>query len=39
MVRKARAGHVTGGRVFGYDNAEILELLRGRVTMTPEVRH
>jgi site-specific DNA recombinase len=20
MVRKARAGHVTGGRVFGYDN-------------------
>jgi DNA invertase Pin-like site-specific DNA recombinase len=25
MVRKARAGHVTGGRVFGYDNAEILD--------------
>ena len=24
MVRKAKAGHVTGGRVFGYDNAEIL---------------
>jgi len=24
MVRKARAGHVTGGRVFGYDNVEIL---------------
>jgi hypothetical protein len=23
MVRKARAGHVTGGRVFGYDNVEI----------------
>jgi hypothetical protein len=23
MVRKARAGHVTGGRVFGYDNIEI----------------
>jgi hypothetical protein len=23
MVRKARAGHVTGGRVFGYDNEEI----------------
>src|SRR5262245_59832063 len=20
MIRKARAGHVTGGRVFGYDN-------------------
>ena len=24
MVRKARAGHVTGGRVFGYDNVEML---------------
>ena len=24
MVRKARAGHVTGGRVFGYDNVEVL---------------
>jgi site-specific DNA recombinase len=24
MVRKARAGHVTGGRVFGYDNLEIV---------------
>ena len=23
MQRKARAGHVTGGRVFGYDNAEV----------------
>jgi DNA invertase Pin-like site-specific DNA recombinase len=23
MVRKARAGHVTGGRVFGYDNVAI----------------
>jgi DNA invertase Pin-like site-specific DNA recombinase len=25
MSRKARAGHVTGGRVFGYDNVEILD--------------
>jgi len=25
MQRKARAGHVTGGRVFGYDNAEVLD--------------
>jgi site-specific DNA recombinase len=25
MVRKARAGHVTGGRVFGYDNVEVLD--------------
>jgi site-specific DNA recombinase len=25
MLRKARAGHVTGGRVFGYDNVEILD--------------
>lgn len=24
MSRKARAGHVTGGRVFGYDNLEVL---------------
>ena len=24
MERKARAGHVTGGRVFGYDNIEIV---------------
>ena len=24
MLRKARAGHVTGGRTFGYDNVEIL---------------
>lgn len=24
MLRKAKAGHVTGGRVFGYDNVEIL---------------
>jgi site-specific DNA recombinase len=23
MLRKARAGHVTGGRLFGYDNVEI----------------
>jgi DNA invertase Pin-like site-specific DNA recombinase len=23
MVRKARAGHVTGGRVFGYDNIDV----------------
>src|SRR5918994_1690019 len=23
MQRKARAGHVTGGRVYGYDNVEI----------------
>jgi site-specific DNA recombinase len=25
MSRKARAGHVTGGRVFGYDNLEVLD--------------
>jgi site-specific DNA recombinase len=24
MARKARAGHVTGGRVFGYDNVDVL---------------
>lgn len=25
MARKARAGHVTGGRVFGYENVEVLD--------------
>lgn len=25
MTRKARAGHVTGGRVFGYDNVDVLD--------------
>ncbi|MDP2320710.1 MAG: recombinase family protein [Acidobacteriota bacterium] len=24
LARKARAGHVTGGRVFGYDNVEVM---------------
>src|SRR5688572_16279784 len=24
MARKAQAGHVTGGRVFGYDNVDVL---------------
>jgi DNA invertase Pin-like site-specific DNA recombinase len=24
MLRKARAGHVTGGRVFGYDNVDVV---------------
>lgn len=24
MLRKARAGHVTGGRVFGYDNVDVM---------------
>ena len=24
MLRKARAGHVTGGRLFGYDNVDVL---------------
>lgn len=23
MLRKAKAGHVTGGRVFGYDNVDV----------------
>ena len=23
MLRKAKAGHVTGGRVFGYDNVTV----------------
>src|SRR5713101_7939279 len=24
MIRKARAGHVTGGRVFGYENVDVV---------------
>ncbi len=28
LERKARAGHVTGGRVFGYDNVEVLDARR-----------
>ena len=24
MIRKARAGQVTGGRTFGYDNVEVM---------------
>lgn len=24
MIRKARVGHVSGGRVFGYDNVEVI---------------
>jgi site-specific DNA recombinase len=30
MARKARAGHVTGGRVFGYDNVEIVDAAGAR---------
>ena len=30
MSRKARAGHVTGGRVFGDDNIEILDAASGQ---------
>ena len=25
MLRKARAGHVTGGRIYGYDNVEVAD--------------
>ncbi|RPH78992.1 MAG: recombinase family protein [Nitrospiraceae bacterium] len=24
MLRKAKAGHVTGGKVYGYDNKEVM---------------
>jgi DNA invertase Pin-like site-specific DNA recombinase len=30
MVRHAKAGHVTGGRCFGYDNVEVLDSNGGR---------
>jgi site-specific DNA recombinase len=26
MVRKARAGQVTGGRAFGYDNVDVMTM-------------
>ena len=29
MQRKAQAGHVTGGRVFGYDNVDVLDAAPG----------
>ena len=32
MLRKARAGHVTGGRVFGYDNVDVHDA-QGRRSM------
>jgi site-specific DNA recombinase len=31
MLRKARAGHVTGGRVFGYDNVRINSHVERRI--------
>jgi DNA invertase Pin-like site-specific DNA recombinase len=31
MVRKARAGHVTGGRVFGYDNIPVGDHVERRI--------
>jgi site-specific DNA recombinase len=30
MLKKARARHVTGGRVYGYDNAEIIDPTSGK---------
>jgi DNA invertase Pin-like site-specific DNA recombinase len=30
MVRKAKAGHVTGGRLFGYDNVDVLDATGAR---------
>ncbi|MEO8076717.1 MAG: recombinase family protein [Acidobacteriota bacterium] len=30
MARKAKAGHVTGGRVFGYDNVDVCGAAGGR---------
>ena len=31
MLRKAKAGHVTGGKVFGYDNREVRSATGHRV--------
>src|SRR5215471_5225942 len=30
MVRKAKAGHVTGGRLFGYDNVDVIDATGAR---------
>ena len=35
MLRKAKAGHVTGGKVFGYDNQEILSTAGRRLHVPP----
>src|SRR5689334_17919347 len=34
MARKARAGHVTGGRVFGYDNVSVNSHVERRINET-----
>ena len=31
MIRRARAGHVTGGRVFGYDNVDVNSHVERRI--------
>ena len=37
MLRKARAGHVTGGRVFGYDNIEVCTATGERSHVTRQI--
>ena len=37
MLRKARAGHVTGGRVFGYDNVDVCDAAGGRAYVTRRI--
>src|SRR5262245_18478050 len=39
MLRKAKAGHVTGGRVFGYDNGEVSGLHCKRSHVTRRINH
>ena len=36
MVRKAKAGHVTGGRVFGYDNVRVERPRRAARSTRPQ---
>ena len=38
MRRKARAGHVTGGRVYGYDNVEVLAETPARTAAAARAR-
>jgi site-specific DNA recombinase len=36
MIRKAKAGHVTGGRLFGYDNIRLETHVERRINETEE---
>jgi site-specific DNA recombinase len=37
MIRKARSGHVTGGRTFGYDNLEVSDSMGKRAHVVRQI--